>query len=66
MRMESRKYDLIKRRFERKYQMDFFSFKNSDLMKTPSWETEEDYFNWELAVTKLEELREEIERLTKS
>jgi len=62
-RSELIKYTLINRGFERQYKMDFHTFRISEQMKEPSFEVEQDYFDWELAVTKIAEMEEELERL---
>ncbi len=60
--------DLIRHRlmdhgFQRDYGMDFFAYKSSEQMKRPSFKVEQDYFDWELTVTRIEELGEVIEFL---
>lgn len=64
IRGELRKYDVIRQDFEKKYKMEFFAFKESGLMKEPTYEVEQDYFDWELAITRIDELREELQRLS--
>ena len=55
-RSELIKYTLINRNFERQYKTDFHTFRISEQMKEPSFEVEQDYFDWELTVTKIEEM----------
>lgn len=62
-RNELIKYDLINRSFEEKYRMPFYEFKDSDLMKKPSEDIENDYFDWEMTVTISDDMRKEIEKL---
>lgn len=62
-RNELIKYNLISRNFEEKYQMSFHEFKDSELMKKPSEDIEQDYFDWEMAVTISDDMRQEIKRL---
>ena len=62
-RKELIKYDLINRNFEDEYRMTFFEFRDSDLMKKPSEDIENDYFDWEMTVTILDDMRKEIEKL---
>jgi hypothetical protein len=57
------KYEVITRGFQRKYKTDFESFRTSDLMKEPSFEVEQDYFDWELAVTRMDEVRKQLDKL---
>ncbi|QGP91005.1 hypothetical protein MGLY_03290 [Neomoorella glycerini] len=59
-----RKYELISNNFQKKYSVDFSTFRQS--LCEPDFETEQDYFDWELAETRLEELREELKRLGKN
>ena len=64
-RSELIKYDTIVREFERKYKMNFEAFKkNKDLQHLPP-DAEQDYFDWEFAVTMTDDLREELETLEK-
>jgi uncharacterized protein YxjI len=53
------KYELMIRRFERKYNMSFPEFRDKNMVDElgHSWEVEGDFFDWELAVTELEDLR---------
>jgi hypothetical protein len=62
-RREILKCDLVIKGFERKYDMDFNQFKGSKLMSEPRFDAEQDYFDWEMAVTVIEDTREELERL---
>ncbi len=64
-RRELLKYDSIVKDFEKKYNMNFKQFGNSELMKEPSFEIEQDYFDWEMAVTVIEDVKEELEKLEK-
>ena len=48
-------------RFESKYGVGFGSFRQRMLDSEPSFETEQDYFDWELAVTGIADMEEEIE-----
>jgi len=43
--------------------MDFYAFKESELMRDPPFEVQQDYFDWELAITRLDETRKELEKL---
>lgn len=57
------KYDLMTKNFEKKYGMSFAEFSNSDLMKEPAFEVEQDFFDWDMAVTGLEDMHQEIQLL---
>jgi hypothetical protein len=57
------KYDLMVKNFEKKYGMSFAEFSNSDLMKEPAFEVEQDFFDWDMAVTGLEDMHQEIQLL---
>jgi hypothetical protein len=57
------KYEVISRGFQKKYKMDFESFRKSDLMKEPPSEVEQDYFDWELAITRMDEVKSQLDRL---
>ena len=57
------KYETIVRRFEAKYGQNFEAFRRNVLSSDPSFEVEQDYFDWELAVTGLADMEEEIRRL---
>ena len=60
VRRDLTKYRVLMQRFENEYGMDFFSFKDSDFMKMPSEKTEQDYFDWEMAVTLCDEREETL------
>jgi hypothetical protein len=62
-RRDLAKYDLMIRNFEKKYDMSFTEFLNSDLMKEPAFEVEQDFFDWDMAVTGLGDMRQEIQLL---
>jgi hypothetical protein len=57
------KYQTLARQFEVKYQQDFASFRQHTLSSQPTAETEQDYFDWELAITGIADMTEEIKRL---
>ena len=52
------------RQFEVKYKQDFTAFRAQVLSSRPASEVEQDYFDWELAVTGVTDMAEEIQRLT--
>ena len=58
------KYKAMACRFESKYGVDFSSFRQRMLDSEQSFETEQDYFDWELAVASMADMEEEIERLS--
>jgi hypothetical protein len=57
------RYLAMARRFEAKYSQSFPVFRNSVLNSAPSSETEQDYFDWELAVAGIEDMEQEIKHL---
>lgn len=58
-----RKYRIMARNFQKKYAMAFEEFRNSDIAKKTDFKTEQDYCDWEMAITGIEEVEEEIKRL---
>lgn len=58
------KYRTTVRQFEARYGQDFETFRRNVLSSEPSFEVEQDYFDWELAVTGLADMEEEIKHLT--
>ena len=57
------KYQSMAREFETKYGQDFESFRQKVLRAEVSFESEQDYFDWEMAVTGITDMMEEIEHL---
>ena len=57
------KYETMIRQFEAKYGQNFETFRRNVLSSDPSFEVEQDYFDWELAVTGLTDVEEEIKHL---
>jgi hypothetical protein len=57
------KYQTMARQFEVKYKRDFAAFRAQVLSSRPASEVEQDYFDWELAVTGVADMTEEIQRL---
>ena len=57
------KYHTMVRQFEAKYGQDFETFRDTVLGSEPTFEVEQDYFDWELAVTGIDDMKEEIEHL---
>ncbi len=57
------KHQAAARRFEAKYHQNFLIFRKQILESEPNFELEQDYFEWELAVTGITDMTEEIERL---
>ena len=60
------KYDLMIKNFEKKYGMAFAEFSESDLMKEPAFEVEQDFFDWDMAATGLEDMHQEIRLLVEA
>jgi len=57
------KYRAANQHFEKKYHSPFEKFRQMILDGQPDEEQEQDYFDWELAVTGMEEMEEEIRYL---
>jgi translation initiation factor 2 alpha subunit (eIF-2alpha) len=57
------KYQTIARKYEGKYGTSFDNFRDNVLKSEPSSEVEQDYFDWELAVTGIADMEDEIVRL---
>lgn len=58
------KYQTTARRFEAKYKQAFPVFRQWILSSEPPSEVEQDYFDWELAVTGVRDMELEIKRLS--
>jgi len=58
-----RKYRMMDRNFQKKYAMSFEEFHDSDIAKKTNFGTEQDYCDWEMAITGIEEAKEEIEKI---
>ena len=57
------RYQAMDGRFRERYQTAFEQFRSERLGTEMNFEVEQDYFDWELAVTGIEEMREELKRL---
>ena len=57
------RYQALARQFEAKYGQDFESFRQKVLAHELDSLSEQDYFDWELAVTGMADMQEEIKRL---
>lgn len=57
------KYKTMNHQLEVKYGQAFETFRQKILNSEPSFEEEQDYFDWELAVTGIADMEEEITRL---
>ncbi len=57
------KYRTMSRQFEAKHNQDFVTFQQRILGSEPAFEMEQDYFDWEMSVTGIEDMAEEVERL---
>jgi hypothetical protein len=60
------RYQAMSRQFQEKYAMDFPRFRQKILSTSPPEEEEQDYFDWELATTGIEDMKAEIEKLQAS
>lgn len=58
------KYQTQVRQFEAEYQQSFEAFRQAILDGEPNPEIEQDYFDWELATTGVEDMKLEIDRLS--
>lgn len=54
------KYLFMVRNFEKKYGMKFKEFEQKNKNKKMDYETEKDYFDWDMALTALEDIKEKI------
>jgi hypothetical protein len=63
VRSDLMKYRLINQRFQKEYGIDFSAFRTSNWMEQPSSKVEQDYFDWEMAVTMVEELEDMLKML---
>ncbi len=57
------KYQTMSRQFEERYGEVFAVFRAGILNSVPDFATEQDYFDWELAVTGIKDMEDEIRRL---
>ncbi len=58
------RYQAMARRLEAKHSQSFAVFRNNVLSSAPPSEIEQDYFDWELAVTGIEDMEQEIKQLS--
>ena len=59
------KYQTMTRQFRGKYGKEFAAFRQEVLVSKLGFKLEQDYFNWELAETGIQDMEEEIKRLRK-
>ena len=57
------KYQTMARRFEVKYGQSFDALHQAMVNAEPTFEVEQDYFDWELAVTGIADMEQELRRL---
>lgn len=57
------KYQTVLRQFETKYPQGFDAVRDAVIRETAAAAWEQDYFDWELAVSGVNDMTEEIERL---
>lgn len=57
------KYRTMVRDFEARYGVDFSTFRQQILTDQPVFKVEQDYFDWELAVTAVLDMEDEIKQL---
>jgi hypothetical protein len=58
-----KKYKIMLKHFEQKYSLDFDAFEASHKNTDMKGEMEKDYFDWDLAVTAIEDLEDELRLL---
>lgn len=58
------KYRSMARLFEARYDQSFDEFRKAVLREHPAADVEQDYFDWELAVTGIADMEEEIVRFS--
>lgn len=56
-------YETVDANLSSQYDMTFEEFFQSDLMREPCFAVEQDYFDWELAVSQIKRLRQDSARL---
>ena len=57
------KYQTMTRHFEAKHKQSFDVFRQHILESRPPFELEQDYFEWEMAVSGVTDMQKEVERL---
>ncbi|MBI3600375.1 MAG: hypothetical protein HY097_07005 [Nitrospinae bacterium] len=57
------KYVFMVKNFEKKYNMEFEEFEKAYKNKKMDYERERDYFEWDMAVTVLEDIDEELKAI---
>lgn len=57
------KYRTMARQFQAKYGQDFETWRQKVLDSEPPFQEEQDYFDWEMAVTGITDMEQEIEQL---
>jgi hypothetical protein len=58
-------YEQIDEAYRKQYGMSFEEFYHSPLMQQPSFQVEQDYFDWEMAVTLIKVLRSQMAKVKK-
>jgi len=61
--MKIKKHMLMIKHFERKYKIDFEAFEKNKVNKKMSYEVERDYFEWDMAITLIEDLETQLNQL---
>ena len=57
------RYQVSARQFQDKYMLNFDEFREKVIKSEPLPEEEQDYFDWELAITGIEDMKKEINQL---
>lgn len=58
-----KKHMLMIKHFERKYKIDFDTFEKNKVNKKMSYEVERDYFEWDMAITLIEDWEAQLTQL---
>ncbi len=57
-------FELVDVQYKKKYEMEFEVFFKSTIEdKKPDYDAEQDYFNWEMAVTATRELKKDLDKI---
>lgn len=62
-RRDLMKYELMCRNFKKKYECDFASFKKKVIKDKFGYKEEQDFFDWDMAITGIADIKEKINSL---
>lgn len=57
------KYQLMIHGFEKKYGMNFYEFEKRIKKSKPAFAEEQDYYDWDMATTALEDIEQELQKV---